>query len=437
MVVLVGCVSGLVRLGYDGPVSSQVADVFVAGPVSGVLPSQVSIGVLAAAVPWFAVADAVARCGVKEKRGGGTLPAHVVAYLTMGLCLFAEDSYEEVATRVTGALSAFGTWNASWPVPTASAITQARKRLGPDVIRAVFEQVAAPVGQVETRGVWLRGMRLMAVDGFELDVADTEANAGEFGYGGSGEKRSAFPKARVVAVAECGTHAFVDAEVAPIGVGEKTVAGPLLERLEQDWLLTADRGFYGFGAWCAAADTGAQLLWRAPTRLRLPLVTALPDGSYLSVLIDPKIRGARRDALIEQAGAGQDLDPVVARLVRIVEYDVPDRDGKELIALICTITDPGRARPDELASAYHQRWEEETGNDQLKTHLRGPGKVLRSRLPDLVYQEIWAYLLVHHAISSLISRAATAADLDPDRISFAKTLNIIRRTATGTAAFPP
>jgi hypothetical protein len=160
----------LVRLGCDGPVSSQVADVFVAGPVSGVLPSQVSIRVLAAAVPWFAVADAVARCGVKEKRGGGTLPAHAVAYLTMGWCLFAEDSYEEVATRATGALSAFGTWNASWPVPTASAIAQARKRLGPDVIRAVFEQLAAPVGQVETRGVWLRGMRLMAVDVFELDV---------------------------------------------------------------------------------------------------------------------------------------------------------------------------------------------------------------------------------------------------------------------------
>ena len=70
----------------------------------------------------------------------------------MGLCLFAEDSYEEVATKVTGALSAFGTWNAAWEVPTASAITQARKRLGPDVLRRVFEQVAVPVGQVELAG---------------------------------------------------------------------------------------------------------------------------------------------------------------------------------------------------------------------------------------------------------------------------------------------
>ena len=81
--------------------------------------------------------------------------------------------------------------------------------------------------------------------------------------------------------------------------------------------------------------------------------------------------------------------------------------------------------------------QQETGNDQLKTHLRGPGRVLRSRLPDLVHQEIWAYLIVHHAISALTAKASAAADLDPDRISFAQALRLIRRTATGTAAIPP
>ena len=79
----------------------------------------------------------------------------------------------------------------------------------------------------------------------------------------------------------------------------------------------------------------------------------------------------------------------------------------------------------------------ETGNDQLKTHLRGPGRVLRSRLPDLVHQEIWAYLIVHHAISALTAKASAAADLDPDRVSFANALRLIRRTATGTADIPP
>ena len=81
--------------------------------------------------------------------------------------------------------------------------------------------------------------------------------------------------------------------------------------------------------------------------------------------------------------------------------------------------------------------QEETANDQLKTHLRGPGRILRSRLPELVHQEIWAWLLVHHALSALTTRAAEAASIDPDRISFTRTLRISRRTATGTAAFSP
>ena len=63
--------------------------------------------------------------------------------------------------------------------------------------------------------------------------------------------------------------------------------------------------------------------------------------------------------------------------VRVIEYEIPDRDGDgsgELIALITTITDPAAASAQELAQAYCQRWEEETGNDQLKTCLRGPGR---------------------------------------------------------------
>jgi hypothetical protein len=107
-----------------------------------------------------------------------------------------------------------------------------------------------------------------------------------------------------------------------------------------------------------------------------------------------------------------------------------------LIVLLSTITDPADAHADELADVYHQRWEEETANDQLKTHLRGPGRVLRSRLPDLVHQEIWAWLIVHHAITALITTAAEAADLDPDRISFTRVLRVVRRTATG-ADIPP
>jgi hypothetical protein len=404
--------------------------------VEGVVvrPEQVSVGVLVTAVPRDAVDSAVAARGVGDRRLGGKLPAHVTAYLTMALCMFAEDDYEEVATKVTGALTAWGCWGADWSVPTASGITQARKRLGAKVMEEVFEQVAAPVADILTRGAWLREWRLLAIDGFEVDVPDTPGNAAEFGRSGSGEGASAFPKARVVALAECGTHAFLAAEVGPMADGEKTLAKRLYPRLRPDELLTADRNFYAFDAWGLAAGSGAALLWRAPTGLGLPVVRVLPDGTYLSVLINPAV-GAVADGETDA-----ELDPAQAHLVRVVEYDVPDREGNgtgELIVLLTTILDPAAARADELAAGYHQRWEEETGNDQLKTHLRGPGKILRSRLPELVYQEIWAWLLVHHAISGLAARAACAADLDPDRVSFTRVLRIARRTATGTAGFPP
>ena len=206
-----------------------------------VRPDQVSLGVLVSAVPRDAVDDAVVACGVGDKRLGGKLPAHVTAYLTMALCLFADDDYAEVATKVTGSLSRWGCWDAGWSVPTTGGITQARKRLGPTVLAEVFERVAGPVATMATQGAWLRRWRLLAIDGFEVDVPGTDANAAEFGYAGSGDNRSAFPKARVVALAECGTHAFVAAEVGAWAIGEKTLANRLYQRLRCDELLTADR----------------------------------------------------------------------------------------------------------------------------------------------------------------------------------------------------
>ncbi len=124
--------------------------------------------------------------------------------------------------------------------------------------------------------------------------------------------------------------------------------------------------------------------------------------------------------------------------MRVIEYDVPDREGDgkdELIVLVTTITDFRAATAQALAGAYHERWEHETGNAQLKTYLRGPGRVLRSGSPELIEQEIWGYLLTHYAISALICAAATAAGIDPDRVKFKRTLRIVRR-AVGPA-FPP
>src|SRR6266480_4456121 len=361
---------------------------------------QISLGVLASSVPRDVIDDVVAVCGRQAKRSDGKLPPHVMVYFAMALALFAEDDYEEVAARLAGTLSVWKCWDARWGAPTSGGITRARERLGYEPLAGVFARVAVPVADLLTRGAFLGPWRLMAIDGFEWDVPDTPANAAAFGYPGGGKDRAAFPKVRVV---------------------------------------SADRNFYNWPDWQAAAASGAALLWRVKADLALPVLAILPDGSYLSVLVNPRTGGKARQALIDAARNGEQLDKGTATVVRVIEYQVPDRDGDgtgELIALITTITDPRAAPASLLAEAYHQRWEHETGNAQLKTCLRGPGRVLRSKSPDMVRQEIYGYLLTHHAISALICQAATEADIDPDRVKFTRTVRIVRR-AVGPADFPP
>ncbi len=400
----------------------------------GRLTDWVSLGVLASSVPRDAVDDAVAVTGKQARRRDGKLPPHVVVYLVMALALFADDDYEEAAARLTGTLASWGCWDEAWEVPTSGGITQARQRLGSEPMRELFAQVAVPVADQLTQGAFLGRWRLMSIDGFEWDAPDTRENAAAFGFSGAGPDdpgRAAFPKARVVTVSECASHAVADAAIGAVagkGAGEQSLARELYPRLEEDWLLIADRHFYNWADWWVKAD------------LPLPVLDLLPDGSYSSVLVNPKARGKARQQLIDAARAGKDLGEDQARYVRVIEYEVPDRDGDgkgEVIALITTITEMTAAPGPLLAQAYHQRWEHETGNAQLKTHLRGPGRVLRSKSPDMVRQEIYGYLLTHYAISALICRAATEADIDPDRVKFKRTVRIIRRQAAGPAAFPP
>jgi hypothetical protein len=412
----------------------------VAGRSGASRTDLISLGVLAASVPREVVDTAIAARGRSARRAGGKLPPHVMVYFAMALALFADEDYEEVMVRLSETLASWGCWEQDWTVPTSGGITQARARLGSGSMRQVFETVAVPVADALTRGVWLGSWRLMAIDGFDWDVPATPENAAGFGYAGSGENRSAFPKARVVTISECASHSVVAAQIGPMSSGEQTLARGLYPGLEPDWLLIADRNFYGFDDWNTARASDAELLWRVSASVTLPVLAAHPDGSSASVLVNPKIRGKARAALVDAARRGEVLDPDRAVPVRVIEYTVPDRDGSgtgELIALITTIIDPSNAPAEQLAAAYHQRWEHETGNNQLKTHLRGPGTILRSKKPDTVRQEIYGYLLTHYAISALICRAATEADIDPDRVKFLRTVRIIRRQVTDPAAFSP
>lgn len=403
------------------------------------LTDRISLGVLAEVFPRDVIEDVLTETGRREQRSR-LLPAHVMVRFCQAMCLFFDDDYEEVMRKLVGALKSMSSWRDDWRVPSTAAITQARQRLGAGPLRMLFEKTAVPVARRGTKGAWLGSRRLMAVDGFMVDVPDTEDNAREFGRMDNGRKASAFPQAQVVVLGECGSHAITGAAVGPCNAHERVLAGQLASRLEQDMLVIADRNFYSFDLWQEFRHTGADLLWRVNANLGLPVVRWLPDGSYLSVICHSKLGRRRRGELLHAADEDAEIDPAEAHVVRVVEYDIPGREGGgagEIICVITSVLDPVAATAEELAAAYHERWECENLIDEVKTHQRGPTRVLRSKSAEMVRQEIYALLLTHYGIRRLMCNAADEIGEDPDRLSFMRSLRVIRRHVTGQADFSP
>ncbi|MFI1730449.1 IS4 family transposase [Streptomyces acidicola] len=389
----------------------------VKSPAGERLSDRIAIGVPTRAFPPQLIDEVIAGTGRAEQRSR-LLPARVVVYFILAMCLFFGQPYEEVA-RLLG--DGLGDGRRSWRVPTTAAIGRARRRLGVEPLKLLFARVCRPVAVAETAGAWYRRWRLVAVDGTTLDLADTAENDSFFGRPGSGRGTGAFPQARVVALAECGTHAVFGAAVGPVSVSEPVLSRQLSGELRAGMLLLADRGFYGFELWQAARATGADLLWRMRKSAALPVVQVLADGSYLSTVHAEKDRKNRRN-------------PVA---VRVIEYTLARTGDAAVYRLLTTLLDPEQAPARELAALYAQRWEIETTLDEIKTHQRGPKLVLRSRYPWGVEQEIYGLLLVHHAIRQLMHQAALREGLDPDRLSFTRSLRIVRRQVPAQAAFSP
>lgn len=379
--------------------------------------ANVGLGVLAEAFPLETVQAILAATGREGKRKR-LLPASLMVYYVIALGLFVGVGCREVLRRLLDG----ATW--IWPnevrVATESAITQARQRLGSLPIERLYEEVVVPIAKKITRGAWFRGWRVVTIDGFILDVAESDENVKAFGRPGSSRGKSAYPQVRVVGFVENGTHAFFGAEMDRCDVGETTIARRILGKLRKNMLCLADRNFLCYPLWQQAVATGAKLVWRAKLQLVIPKMRKLPDGSYLAKIYpSSKHRRADRDGIP----------------VRLVDYRI---DGfRESYRLVTNILDPNQAPALELAKLYSERWTIETAIDELKTHLRGSKVVLRSKLPELVRQDVFGLLLAHFGVRFVMHDAALSEDIAADELSFVHTLRVVHRKLPWFVSFPP
>jgi len=391
---------------------------------------RIGIGVLTRVFHRDLVDEVLTATGKQEQRRR-LLPARVVVYYVLALTLLFGDSYDEVMRKLVNGLRFGRAWRGEWNYPTVSALSQARTRLGSAPMRELFLRAAVPIAEPHSRGAWYRGRRKMAIDGVVLDAPDTPDNVERFGKKGHGGGESAYPQVRVVGLVECGTHAMVAAAVDSWRVYERELATRFLDQVEPDMLILADRGFFGYELWKQASDTGADLLWRVSGTVHLDVVEELPDGSYRSELLPKQLKADLRRGMKRRIPEGAALP------VRVIEYRMSNRGEPETIRLVTTLDDHREAPAIDLAALYAERWEFELALDEMETHQQGGHRVLRSKKPDLVEQEIWGLLLTHYAIRHLMHQAADTVDIDEDRLSFIRSLRVVRRTIVNGADFPP
>lgn len=367
-------------------------------------PTRDRIEALKRIMPRKKVKEILAECNVRD-RGCRRLPGWFMVWFVVALGLFCRDSYRQVY-RWLGPYRRKGT-------PGRSTLCEARLRLGVAVMRRLYESLVELLGKPETRGAFYQGMRLMALDGFVVDLADTAENERAFGRPGSGRAPGAFPQARVLALCETGSHVLWRSLIKPICRGEISMARHLLKFLMPNMLLLWDRNFLSYDLVAQVCGRGAQLLARIKKNLVFQPIRQLPDGSYVA-----KLYRSTKDRRRDKDGI----------LVRIIEYtlDDPQRPGcGETHRLLTTLLDETLHPAETLAVVYHERWEEEIAIDELKTHQR-ERPVLRSQTPQGVVQEVYGLLLGHYLIRVLMQQAAATLQIDPDRLSFTNTLKILR-----------
>ena len=300
--------------------------------------------------------------------------------------------------RVTAGLEA-ALAAAGWRVPASTALARARARLGERPLESLFGRVCSALSPGRAPWSHLGGLLVVAVDGTTISAYDSPANAAAFGKPGTGKKRrppaaggqagtgpgqpgrnsagqdeTANPQLRLAVLLACGTRALLDAAFGPVrgtGTGEQALARQLLRSLHGGMLLLADRNFYGYQLWNAAAGTGADLLWRVKASLHLPVVAELPDGSFLAHVNDPAavLARTRRNGDRRRRGSklGPETGPLPGITVRVIEFwlTITGEDGAartERYRLITTVLDHHRYPAADLAACYAWRWAIEVGH---------------------------------------------------------------------------
>lgn len=354
------------------------------------------------------VEEVLGQTGKVEQRKR-KLPSEWVIWICIVMSWLPRHCMQAVLAKLWCGISLGGS-NPTEGMASASAITQARYRLGVKPLEQLFKRVCRPQASQATEQAFYQGMRLVAFDGTKETVADSPQNARYFGYNKSQRGAGAYPQLRTVYACELGTHIIFDAVVGACYRGEHPMACRLLRSVESDMLVMVDAGLSSYELISGVLDAGGHVLARSHASRQWHPLDYLKDGSFLAWMASSK-------------------DPHAPHiLVRVLRYTLDDETRPhhgEVQTLVTTLLDPDVFPACQLIVLYHERWEIELTIDEMDTHQRLANRPFRSLKPLGVLQEFYAFLIAYFLIRLIMLRTAQAHHLDPDSLSFTNSIHLI------------
>ena len=380
----------------------------------GLLEELLASGVIARAL-------AEAPAGHRYDR---TLTAKMTIVCVLVACLFPGAGYDSVLATAFGLPGL--NLKPGTGTPTGAAFSQARKLLGEQVMKRLFELDAAVADADLGIGLLWKELEVTAVDGTTMELAGNDVLAGEFGTPADGAK----PLLRITAHVRTATFRWIGAAAGGYHDGENALADQLEASFGPGILNLADRGFFSMDRFLRFSARGAHLAWRVKNSAKsvpLRVIRTLPDGSELVMLHESDGMRTRRRRETGDPHAER-LPDTTARLVTftILTETRSGRRKTTQVRVLTTLLDHEQYPAREIAVLYSERWQIEIAFLHLKKTVRGARRALRGQSPDLARQEAWALLLIHNITATATARAAATAGIDPALIPFTAVFGLVR-----------
>ena len=342
------------------------------------------------------------------------MPKVMVIWLVIGMGLFRNACIAEVVAHLGLVLPSGRKPRKRCVAP--SSISEARDRLGEKPVEWLFTETGRLWGEATAEENQWNGLSLFATDGTTLLVPDTTENRAEFGLPGSSRSQAGYPQVRAVVLMAVRSHILTAAALGPCrgkGSGEQSLARELWAQVPDHSLTIFDKGFLNYGQLYTLQNSGIERHWlvRSKAGLNWNIVRELGPGDVL-LEVKPTAKARSEEPSLPRAF-----------VCRAVCYQA---DNGKPQWLLTSLLDNEKFPAIEIARLYHERWEEELGYDELKTHMLEREEALRSRRPQKVKQEIWGILIAYNLVRMKMMDVAAKLDLPPTRLSFTHSLRLIR-----------